>query len=111
MLTYSVVVPVYNSSTSLVELCTRIRTAMIGLGTFEIVLVDDGSTDDSWKVLKTVKEKNPDTTRIVRLSKNFGQHNALTCGFMLSKGEFIVTMDDDLQHPPEEIHKLISKQK
>jgi polyisoprenyl-phosphate glycosyltransferase len=111
MTAYSVIIPVYNSAATLAELSERVHAVMKSQGSFELVLVDDGSTDESWSKLKELKEKNPHTIRIVRLSKNFGQHNAITCGFTLSKGEHAITMDDDLQHPPEEIPKLIAKLK
>lgn len=107
---YSIVIPVYNSAQSLKELCSRIHAVMQPQGEFELILVDDGSKDDSWKKLNELKKEYSSTLKIVRLSKNFGQHNALCCGFTLAKGEFIVTMDDDLQHPPEEITKLIAEQ-
>lgn len=109
MVTYSVVIPVYNSAATLAELCRRVHAVMDPLGTYELILVDDGSADASWKTLKELYQQHAATMRIVRLSKNFGQHNAITCGFTLVKGEFVITMDDDLQHPPEEIPKLIAK--
>lgn len=111
MTAYSVVVPVYNSASTLVELSKRVHEVMSSQGSFELLLVDDGSADDSWSTLKELKKNHPDTIRIIRLSKNFGQHNAITCGFTLSKGEHVITIDDDLQHPPEEIPKLIARLK
>lgn len=110
MTDYSVVVPVYNSSESLPELCERVCSALTNYK-FELILVDDGSTDKSWAVLKAEKAKRPDHLKIIRLSKNFGQHNAISCGFNAAKGAFAITIDDDLQHPPEEIVKLIECQK
>ncbi len=107
---YSVVVPVYNSAPTLGELCKRIQTTFGSPTHYEIILVDDGSSDDSWKTLKELQKNSPGQILIVRLSKNFGQHNAITCGFSLAKGDFVITMDDDLQHPPEEIPKLIARQ-
>jgi len=68
--------------------------------------VDDGSKDNSWNVLKKIHDANA-CVKIVRLMKNFGQQNALLCGFTYAKGDFIVTMDDDLQHPPNELPKLM----
>ncbi len=111
MIAYSLVIPVYNSAATLAELTERVHAVMNSQGSFELLLVDDGSSDESWKALMELKVKNPETVRIVRLSKNFGQHNAITCGFTLSKGEHVITIDDDLQHPPEEIPKLIAKLK
>ena len=106
----SIVIPVYNSAGSLQELHERISTTMNGLGkSYEIILVDDGSRDGSWKTLKKVKEMGGDTIVAVRLEKNVGQHGAIICGFNFSRGSLVITMDDDLQHPPEEIPKLIAK--
>ncbi|MFT6982581.1 MAG: undecaprenyl-phosphate 4-deoxy-4-formamido-L-arabinose transferase [Crocinitomicaceae bacterium] len=106
----SIVIPVYNSSASLQELQKRISAAMEVVGkSYELILVDDGSRDGSWKELKKVKEVGGNTVTAVRLEKNVGQHNAILCGFGLSRGNVIITMDDDLQHPPEEIAKLLSQ--
>ncbi len=69
--------------------------------------MDDCSTDDTWKILKKIKENKP-YIKIIRLLRNSGQHNAILCGFSIAKGDIIVTMDDDLQNPPEEVPKLIA---
>ena len=74
---------------------------------FEIIIVDDCSPDDTWEVLKALK-KSHRRLKIVRLLKNSGQHNAILCGFSIARGEIVVTMDDDLQNPPEEIPKLLA---
>lgn len=74
---------------------------------FEIIVVDDCSPDDTWDTLRALKQTHP-RLKIVRLLRNSGQHNALLCGFSLARGDIVVTMDDDLQNPPEEIPKLIS---
>lgn len=106
----SIVIPVYNSSESLLELQERIHATMTGTGkSYELILVDDGSKDTSWKVLNEVKAIGGDNVIAIRLEKNVGQHNAIICGFNFSRGELIITMDDDLQHPPEEIPKLIAQ--
>jgi dolichol-phosphate mannosyltransferase/undecaprenyl-phosphate 4-deoxy-4-formamido-L-arabinose transferase len=103
----SVVIPVYNSEKSLEELCHRIDCTLKKIGRdYEIILVDDGSLDNSWMVLKTLRFRNR-KAKIIRLGRNFGQSNALMCGLHHASGDLIVTMDDDLQHPPEEIPKLI----
>jgi len=103
----SVVVPVYNSEKSIEELCHRIDFTFRGIDhDYEIILVDDGSWDNSWSVMRSVRLGNK-KVKIIRLGRNFGQHNALMCGLHHVSGDFIVTMDDDLQHPPEEIPKLI----
>ena len=106
---YSVVVPVFNSEKTLEELFTGLKTFFTELGeTFEVVFVDDFSRDASWEVLKQIKARDPDLVTAVRLSKNYGQHNATFCGFTFTKGDYIITIDDDLQIPVREILKLIS---
>ena len=105
----SVVVPVFNSETTLKELTYRIIETLDTMKLdHEIIFVDDGSRDGSWEVLKAIKSEN-DSVRIIRLMKNFGQHNALMCAFNHVTGEYIVTLDDDLQNPPEEIPKIYEK--
>jgi polyisoprenyl-phosphate glycosyltransferase len=105
----SVVVPVYGSRETLKPLASRICSALEGrVGSFEIVFVDDGSLDDSWSVLKRVQQDRPDCVVALQLMRNFGQHNALMCGFRHARGRFVVTIDDDLQNPPEEIPRLIA---
>jgi glycosyltransferase involved in cell wall biosynthesis len=104
---YSIVVPVYNSEKSLEELSSRIDTTFKRIeGVYELILVDDGSSDTSWHVMQKLRRQNPQV-KIIRLMRNFGQHNALICGLHHASGEYILTMDDDLQHPPEEIPKMI----
>jgi len=107
---YSVVVPVYNSQATLEELYQRIRKVFEeGVQQdFELVLVDDSSKDASFEKMKELRQKDK-RVKIIQLSRNYGQHSALLCGFGYAKGERIVTMDDDLQHPPEEIPKLIKE--
>ena len=107
---YSVVVPVFNSEASLPELFDRLTVVMDRTGKpYELIFVDDGSRDDSWEVIKQIKESNPGKLTAIRLAKNFGQHNATFCGFNFAKGDFVITLDDDLQCPPEEIPKLIRR--
>lgn len=74
---------------------------------FEVVFIDDCSKDGSWEVLTNLKKQFPEEITAIRLSRNFGQHNAVFCGFAHSRAELIITIDDDLQIPPEEIPKLI----
>jgi len=105
----SIVIPVYNSSKSLPELLERLHATLEEEDKFEIILVDDASIDDSWTILEGLKASRFPALRLVQLSKNAGQHNALLCGFSLAKGEIVVTMDDDLQNPPEEVPKLLAK--
>ncbi len=105
----SVVVPVYRSSETLSQLTSRICSALEGHGlSFEIIFVDDGSPDDSWNVLKELQRYRPDQIVAVQLMRNYGQHNALMCGFRHARGRFVVTIDDDLQNPPEEISRLLA---
>lgn len=105
---YSIVVPVYNSSESLKELFLGIEQTMTGLGkSFEVIFVDDGSSDSSWKTLEEIQQGNRGKVTAIRLARNFGQHNATSCGIAQASGDFILTLDDDLQHPPKEITKLV----
>jgi glycosyltransferase involved in cell wall biosynthesis len=106
----SVVIPVYNSDKTLNELYQRLRMVLDTQlkRTFEVIFVDDSSVDNSWVILKELQQTD-DRVKIVRLIRNFGQHNATICGFGNCSGQYIVTMDDDLQHPPEELCKLLSK--
>src|SRR5690348_11028641 len=99
---YSVVVPVFNSEKTLWELCTRIETTFHKINaSFEIILVNDFSHDNSWNVIKEIKQKFGDELTAIHLRRNFGQHKALLCGFQFARGEYIITMDDDLQFFPE----------
>jgi glycosyltransferase involved in cell wall biosynthesis len=112
MVLYSVVIPVYNSATSLEELYARIHSTFSERGTaFEVLFVDDYSEDHSWQVLQLLKVKYPDTVKLIRFARNYGQHSATFCGFQNAKGDFIISIDDDLQNAPEDIPKLIQKQK
>ena len=109
-ITYSVVVPVFNGDATLEELVNRTAKLFQKLdATYEIIFVDDGSRDDSWEVLKKLKESNYEAVKAIKLSKNYGQHNAIFCGLNFVSGEYIITIDDDLQNPPEEIEKLIAR--
>jgi len=105
--TYSVVIPVYNSAG--IVATTLERTARFfedrGLS-YEIIAVNDGSRDRSWEVVRDAALKNPRITA-VNLLRNYGQHHANMCGFTHAAGEWIVTLDDDMQNPPEEIAHLI----
>ena len=105
---YSIVVPVFNSCESLEELFLRIAKTMAAIGkAFEVIFVDDGSVDTSWNILQSIQKSNPEKVIAVRLAKNFGQHNATICGIAQASGAYIITIDDDLQNPPEEIAKHI----
>jgi len=104
----SVVVPVYRSEATLETLTDRLLAVLEGLGlSHEIVFVDDGSPDGSWVILEGLRAAHPGRVVAVQLMRNFGQHNALMCGFRYARGRYVVTMDDDLQNPPEEVAKLL----
>ena len=103
----SVVVPVYNSAKSLPLLVKRLRPALDQIATkYELILVNDCSQDNSWEIITKMVKDNPWVVGI-NLRRNYGQHNALLCGIRTAKYDYTITMDDDLQHPPEEIHKLL----
>jgi len=105
----SVIVPVYNGSETLGELASRVAIVMNNAGLpFEIIFVNDGSSDASWTTLQVLVEEHP-FVRAVDLMRNYGQHNALLCGLRLARYDVSVTMDDDLQNPPEEIPKLLAE--
>jgi len=106
----SVVIPIYNEEAGLAALFARLYPALDALGrTYELVLVDDGSRDRSPALLHEQFDRRPDVTRVVYLLTNFGQHMAVLAGFERSRGEILVTLDADLQNPPEEIVKLLDK--
>jgi undecaprenyl-phosphate 4-deoxy-4-formamido-L-arabinose transferase len=103
----SVVIPAYRSSATLPELTKRLGDLFANLGrTFELIVVDDCSPDGTWETLRSLRAERAEL-RIVRLLRNSGQHNALLCGLSQARGDAVVTMDDDLQNPPEEIPALL----
>ncbi|MGI8588259.1 MAG: glycosyltransferase family 2 protein [Chloroflexia bacterium] len=105
----SVVIPVYNSEQTLQDLCARLHTTLPALTlSYEIILVNDNSRDGSWALIAGLAQQYP-ALRAINLMRNFGQHNALLCGIRAARYPIIVTMDDDLQHPPEEIAKLLAR--
>src|SRR5215471_16888871 len=105
----SVVIPVYNSETILPELVPKLLAVLADVGRrFEVVLVNDGSGDQSWHVIEALVLQHG-VVRGINLMRNYGQHNALLCGIRAVRYDVIVTMDDDLQHPPEEIPQLLAK--
>lgn len=105
----SVVVPAYNSAGSLAELVRRLESVLSQRpAEFELILVNDGSRDRTWEVVEELTLRYSWVTGI-NLMKNYGQHNALLCGIRQARFPIIVTIDDDLQHPPEEIPKLLAK--
>jgi undecaprenyl-phosphate 4-deoxy-4-formamido-L-arabinose transferase len=105
----SVVIPVFNEEAGLPALFDRVYPALDKLGTsYEIVFVNDGSRDRSAALLKDQFLRRPDVTRVILFNANYGQHLAIVAGFDHSRGERVVTLDADLQNPPEEIGKLLS---
>jgi undecaprenyl-phosphate 4-deoxy-4-formamido-L-arabinose transferase len=103
----SAVVPVYNSEGTLLALVDELARVLPGIARrWEVILVNDGSQDGSWTVLESLAARHPEV-KVVDLSRNFGQHAALLCGVRRASGELVVTLDDDLQHPPEEIPCLL----
>ena len=108
--TLSVVIPVYNEEAGLPALFARIYPALDSLGeAYEIIFVNDGSRDRSAVLLREQFARRPDVTRAILLAANAGQHMAIMAGFEHCRGEIIVTLDADLQNPPEEIGKLVAK--
>src|SRR5262249_44630585 len=106
----SVVIPVYNEEATLPALFPRLYGALDALKRpYEIILVDDGSRDRSMELLRAEARRRPDRVKVVELSRNFGQHPAILAGFSIATGEVVVTLDADLQNPPEEIGKLLAK--
>src|ERR687884_90371 len=106
----SVVIPVYNEEQGLAALFGRLYPALDALGvSYEVIFVNDGSRDRSAAVLREQFARRPDVTRVVLLNGNFGQHMAIMAGFEYCRGERVVTLDADLQNPPEEIGKLLAR--
>lgn len=107
---FSVVVPVYNEVESLPELYRRVRQVMEELGEpWELVLVDDGSTDGSTELIRQLQAQDPEHVRGVILARNFGHQIAVTAGIDYARGQAVILMDADLQDPPEVIPQLVAK--
>ena len=106
----SVVIPVYNEQEVLQALFDRLYPALDKLGiSYEIVFINDGSRDRSAAILREQFQKRPDVTRVILFDGNFGQHMAIMAGFEQSRGQRVVTLDADLQNPPEDIHLLLAR--
>jgi undecaprenyl-phosphate 4-deoxy-4-formamido-L-arabinose transferase len=106
----SVVVPVYNSAHVINDLFNSVDKALSGLGlTYQLVLIDDCSNDNSWEVIKELKNKHREKITAINMARNFSQHNAIFCGFHYATGDLIITLDDDLQNPPDEIPRLLER--
>ena len=107
---YSVVIPLYNDVATLPVLHQRVSAVMQDLGQpYEIVYVDDGSRDGTFDMLLEIHQQDATRVRAIQLMRNFGQHPAVTAGFDHVAGEIVITLDSDLQNPPEEIPKLLAK--
>jgi len=106
----SVVIPVYNEEENLPELGERLLNTLTACGRpFEIIFVDDGSSDRSWDLLSDLHQRHPGEIRVIQFVRNFGQHQAIFAGFQATRGQVVVTLDADLQNLPEDIPKLVAK--
>jgi glycosyltransferase involved in cell wall biosynthesis len=104
----SVVIPAYNSAETLAELVARLVRVLPGLtADYEVIFVNDGSRDDTWQVIQSLTAQHP-FVRGINLMRNYGQHNALLCGIRAARYDRTITMDDDLQHPPEALPSLVA---
>ena len=105
----SIVIPVFNEADNLNALSSRLITVLDGIGRpYEIIFTNDGSRDDSFAILKELHQRNPREIRIIDFNANFGQHMAIMAAFERVRGEIVITLDADLQNPPEEIPKLVN---
>ena len=109
MVDYSFVIPTYNNAKDLAHICGAIQ-AVFDANSYEIIIVDDGSTDETWQTLQSLSQKFK-CVKALRLSMNFGQHPATLCGIEYAKGKYIITLDDDREIHPVEALKLIECQK
>ena len=108
--TISIVIPVFNEEENLEELLERCLNTCIKMKRgFEIILVDDGSSDESRNMITKAAEQNPGRVVGLLLNRNYGQHSAIMAGFAETRGDVVITLDADLQNPPEEIEKLVKK--
>jgi len=106
----SVVVPTYNEQACIAELCSRLNASLPKDRECEIIFVDDGSSDESYRTMLKMKEQYS-TVKVVKLRRNFGKSTALSCGFSVADGDILITIDADLQDDPEEIPRLVAKHK
>jgi len=106
----SLVIPVYNEEASLAALYARLYPALDALARrYEIIFINDGSRDSSAALLREQFERRPDVTRVVLFAANFGQHRAILAGFAYARGRYVITLDADLQNPPEEIARVVAE--
>ncbi len=104
---YSIIIPVYNEEENIAPLCEKIEAVMHNMGEYEIIFVDDGSTDGTFEKISELNRKNGNV-RCIKFRRNFGKTAALTAGFRHSKGDIVITMDGDLQNDPEDIPSLVA---
>ncbi len=105
----TVLVPVFNGQSTITELTERLAVVLKKIANrYELLLINDDSPDQSWELIKELAKKYP-WVRGIRMMRNYGQHNATLCGVRSARYDICVTLDDDLQHPPEEIWKLLLK--
>ena len=108
--TISVIIPVYNEQDVLQALFDRLYPALDAMGeTYEIIFVNDGSRDQSAQMLAAQFHRRPEVTRVILFNGNFGQHMAIMAGFKQVRGSMAITLDADLQNPPEEIPRLVAR--
>ena len=108
----SIVIPVYNSSSIIENLSSDILAVskdLSKISDIELILVNDCSTDDTWLKISKISHNNKEKIIGINLMKNYGQHNAIMAGLKIAKGDYILLMDDDYQHPPKEISKILNK--
>jgi undecaprenyl-phosphate 4-deoxy-4-formamido-L-arabinose transferase len=108
----SIVIPVYNSSSIIENLSSDILAVskdLSKISDIELILVNDCSTDDTWLKISKISDNNKEKIIGINLMKNYGQHNAIMAGLKIAKGDYILLMDDDYQHPPKEISKILNK--
>ena len=105
MIDISLVIPLLNEEESLPELVDWIKSVLDGTYQYEVLLIDDGSTDNSWNVIKNLQQQNPEI-RAIKFRRNYGKSAALNVGFQAAKGDVVVTMDADLQDSPDEVPEL-----
>ena len=106
MITLSIVIPVYNGASSIERLVNELAKLRID-GGLELVLVNDCSPDDSWRIIQRLVQEAPMAIVAVDLARNFGEHNAVMAGYSASSGQYVINIDDDFQNPPSEVVKLL----
>lgn len=109
MISLSIVIPVYNAEKTIGDLCRTLMSLLVADYRLEIVLINDFSRDGTDAVCKRLQTEFPETVTYARLSRNFGEHNAVMAGLNQARGDYVVIMDDDFQNPPEEVPRLVAE--